>query len=181
MPIRVKDIMSKPVLKIDSESGVDLAGRLMAKARNDSVIIVRKGSPIGILTDSDLIKKVIAKNAKPASIKVKNLMSGPLVAVRPDDTVLEASRKMKRNNLKRLPVIENGKLIGIISTTDIARTVPEMADMLEYKLRTKDLPMSIKESATGGVCDSCDNYSQDLRIKNGQWLCGTCRDELETD
>lgn len=181
MPILVKDIMSRPVLKIDFEATAELAGKIMAKARNDSVLVVRKGNPIGILTDSDLIKKVIAKNIKPASIKVNKLMSEPLVTITPEDTVLEASRKMKRNNIKRIPVISKGNLIGIISTTDIARTVPEMVDMLEYKLKTKELPTIIKETITAGVCDACDNYSEDLEIKNGQWLCVTCREEMETD
>lgn len=180
MPILVKDIMSKPVLKIDVDANVDLAGKLMAKARNDSIIVVRKGKAVGILTDSDLIKKVVGKDIKPSSAKVGKTMSEPLVTIPPEATVLEASRKMKRNNLKRLPVISGGKLIGIISTTDIARTVPEMEDMLEYKLKTKDLPVAIKDT-TSGICDSCDNYSEELVMKNDQWLCSDCLDESEPE
>jgi len=66
MPILVKDIMSKPVQKIDSDANVELAGRNMAKARIDSIIVVKKGNAVGILTDSDLIKKIVAKNIKPS-------------------------------------------------------------------------------------------------------------------
>jgi CBS domain-containing protein len=180
MAITVKDIMSRPVLKVDVSYTVEAAGKLMAKARNDSILVVKKGKPIGIMTDSDLIKKVIAKNIKPSSIKIEKLMSTPLVSVEPETTVLEASRKMKRNNLKRLPVISNGILIGIISTTDIARTVPEMADILEFKLKTKDNIVEIKDT-TSGICDSCENYSNELMIKEGQWLCEDCRQEIEED
>ena len=181
MPIFVKDIMSKPVQKIDLDAGVELAGKIMAKARIDSIIVVRKGKPIGILTDSDLIKKVIAKNITPASVKVGKVMSEPLVSITPEETVLEASRKMRRNNIKRLPVISKGSLVGILSTTDIARTVPEMVDMLEYKLKSKDIPTIIKETTTSGVCDSCDNYSESLESKNGQWLCVDCIEETEPE
>lgn len=181
MPILVKDIMSRPVLTIDLNSSVDRAGKMMAKARNDSIIIVKDKKPIGILTDSDLIKKVIAKNVKPSLIKVKNLMSEPLVSVTPETTILEASRKMKKSNIKRLPVISDGKLVGIISTTDIARTVPEMVDMLEYKLKTKEFPAEIREEITSGICDNCDNYSGNLKNVNDQWLCEECREELKSE
>ena len=181
MPILVKDIMSKPVQKIDLDDNVEFAGKVMAKARIDSIIVVKGGNPIGILTDSDLIKKIVAKNIKPSSIKVGKIMSEPLVTTTPEDTVLEASRKMKRNNIKRIPVISKGHLVGILSTTDIARTVPEIEDMLEYKLKTKDAPTIIKEHQTSGICDSCDNYSENLESKNGQWLCVTCVEELESE
>jgi len=181
MPILVKDIMSKPVQKIDSDANVELAGRAMAKARIDSIIVIKKNNPVGILTDSDLIKKIVAKNIKPASIKVGKVMSEPLVSIAPEETVLEASRKMRRNNIKRLPVISKGNVVGIISTSDIARTVPEMVDMLEYRIKSKELPTIIKESTTSGICDSCDNYSENLESKNGQWLCVNCIEEAESE
>lgn len=181
MPILVKDIMSKPVLKIDLDANIELAAKIMARARNDSLLVIKNGKPIGILTDSDLIKKVVAKNVKPSTIKVKKLMSAPLVSANPEETILEASRKMKRNNLKRLPVISKGKVVGIISTTDIARTVPEIQDMLEYKLKTKEFPMEIKEKATAGICETCGNYSEELKTASGQWVCENCRDELKSE
>jgi len=181
MPVLVKDIMSKPVLKIDSEEVVELAGKLMAKARNNSIVVIRSGKPIGILTDSDLIKKVVAKNIKPSAIRVKDVMSRPLVMVLPDETVLDASRKMRRNNLKRLPVISDGKLVGLISTTDIAKTIPEMEDMLEWKLKTREFPTEIKENMTSGICDICGNYSEELKIKDEQWMCEDCREETESE
>jgi CBS domain-containing protein len=181
MPIIVKDIMTKPVLKVDLNTNAKAAGELMAKTRKDSLIIIKNNKPIGILTDSDLIKKVVAKNIKPTSVKVKDLMSRPLVSVKPEETILDASRKMKRSNIKRLPVISDGKAVGLISTTDIARTTPEMVDILEYKLKSKDQPAEIKEEQTSGICDSCGNYSEELEDVDDQWLCEDCREELKTE
>jgi len=179
MTILVKDIMSKPVLKIDYNASVERAGKEMAKNRKYAILVVKKGNPVGILTDSDLIKKVVAKNKKPSSIKVKDLMSAPLVSVTPETSVLDASRKMKRNNLKRLPIISENKLVGIISTTDIARTVPEMIDILEFKLKPKEFPPKILEEETSGICDSCDNYSENLKLIDNQWLCDDCQEDVE--
>lgn len=178
MVILVKDIMVKP-LTIDANKNAKSAGELMRKTRRDSLIVVKNKRPIGIVTDSDLIKKIIAKNKKPSSIKVRAIMSRPLVTSKPSDTILEATRKMKRNNIKRLPVLDKGKIVGSLSLSDIARSSPEMIDLLEYKLKMRELPTEIKERFTSGICDSCGNYSDDLRNISDKWLCESCREEAE--
>lgn len=178
MVILVKEIMNKP-LTIDLNKNVKIAGEIMRKTRRDAIIAVRNNKPVGLLTDSDLIKKIIAKNIKPSSIKVKKAMSKPLVAIGPDATIVEAARKMKRSNIKRLLVIDNKKLIGIISLSDIARSSPDMIDLLEYKLKMREMPTEIRERFTSGICDSCSNYSDDLKNSDGQWMCEDCREEAE--
>ncbi|MEM7821740.1 MAG: CBS domain-containing protein [Candidatus Aenigmatarchaeota archaeon] len=179
MPIYVKDIMVKPVITIDQEKTVKQAGELMKKTRRGCVLITRKGKLVGILSDSDIIKRVIAKNLLPSKVKVKEIMSSPLITIGPDEDVLSAVRKMKKNNIHRLPVVSGGKLVGIISLSDIAKTSPEMLDLLEYRIKMKSYEPEIKEKTTSGICDSCDNYSDDLQNVNGQWLCESCREEFE--
>jgi CBS domain-containing protein len=176
--ILVKDIMVKP-LTIDENKNVRFIGELMRKTRRDSVVVIKDRKPIGIVTDSDLVKKIIAKNKKPSSITVKEIMSRPLVTTKPDDTILEATRKMKRSNIKRLPVLDKSKLVGILCLSDIARSSPEMIDLLEYKLTMRELPTEIKERSTSGICDVCGDYSDDLKNVNGQWLCEDDREEAE--
>lgn len=178
MVILVKDIMVKPIT-IDANKNVKFAGELMKKTRRDAVIVVKNRKPIGIVTDSDLIKKIIAKNKKPSSIKVKAIMSRPLVTTKTNDTILEATRKMKRSNIKRLPVLDGGKLVGCLSLSDIARSSPEMIDLLEYKLKMRELPTEIRERFTSGSCEVCGNYSDDLRNINNKWQCESCREEAE--
>ena len=178
MVILVKDVMVKP-LTIDESKTVKHAGELMRKTRRDAVIVVKNKKPVGIVTDSDLIKKIIAKNQKASSVLIKSIMSKPLVVARPDETVLDATRKMKKSNIKRLPVIDKNKLVGIVSLSDIARSSPEMIDLLEYKIKMKEMPTEIRESITSGICDSCENYSDDLKNVNGKWLCEACREEEE--
>lgn len=180
MPILVKDIMSRPVYTVDVDKTAKDAGELIRKTRRGCVIIVKDGNPVGIVTDSDLIKKVVAINAKADQLEIRDMMSKPLVVVRPDDDILIAVRKMKKSNIHRLPVIgEQGKIIGLISLSDIAKTSPEMLDLLEYRLKMKEMPTEIREELTYGVCDSCGNLSGDLRKVGDQWLCESCRDELE--
>ena len=179
MAILVKDVMVKPVLSIDFNKTAKNAGEILRRTRRDSLIVTKNGKPIGIVTDTDLIKKVVAKNSVPAKIRVKNIMSKPLVVISKENNILEATRKMKRNNIKRLAVVEKGRLIGIVSLSDIARNSPEVIDLLEFKLQTKEMPTTIREKSTSGICDNCGNYSSDLENVNDQWICESCREETD--
>jgi len=181
LPIYVRDVMNKKILTLDVNKNIKNAAELMNKIRQYEVVITKNNKPIGIVTDSDIIKKVVAKNLKPSSVKIKKLMRGPLVTVHTDETVLDASRKMKRNSIKRLPVVEHGKLVGMLTLSEIARTCPEMIDLLEWKLKMRESEKEpiITERSTSGICDSCSVYSDDLRNKDDQWICETCREETE--
>lgn len=179
MAILVKDVMIKEVLKIDLEKTAKNAGEIMRRTRRDSLVVTKSGKPVGIVTDTDLIKKVVARNLLPAKIKIKGIMSSPLVVIAKENSILDATRKMKRNNIKRLIVTDDGKLVGILSLSDIARNSPEVIDLLEFKLETKEAPTTIREKATSGICDNCGNYSSDLENANDQWTCESCREEAE--
>jgi CBS domain-containing protein len=179
MPLLVKDIMSKPVVKIDESKSAKVAGELMKKFRKGSLIVVSKDKPVGIITDSDMVKKIVAKNLKAGQVKLRDIMSKPLVTVKPGDDILVAVKKIKKSNIRRLPVIDRGKIVGMVSVYDIARTSPEMANLLEYRLKMRERPFEIKEEFTSGICDSCGNYNDDLKNINDQWLCESCREEME--
>jgi CBS domain-containing protein len=179
MVIIVKDIMTKKVVAIDGEKSAKQAGELMAKTRRGSIIVTRKNKPVGIISDSDLIKRIVAKNLPSSKVKIKNVMSKPLITIKPEDEILLAVKKMKTSNIHRLPVVVEGRIVGMVSLTDIARTSPEMVDLLEYRLKMKETPFAIKEKFTSGVCDSCGNYSDDMINIDDQWLCEDCREEAE--
>lgn len=178
MAVLVKDIMSHP-RTIDINKNIKSAGELMTKYRINTLIVVKNRHPVGLITDSDLIKKVIAKNIKPSSLKIRGVMSRPLVSVEPRQTAIEAVRKMKKSNIKRLIVLDKGKLVGIITLSDIARNSPEMKELLDYKLKMKEFTPAIRERFTSGLCDYCGNYTDDLKNANGRWLCEMCMEELK--
>jgi signal-transduction protein with cAMP-binding, CBS, and nucleotidyltransferase domain len=178
MPILVKDVMSSPALTIDYNKSVRDAAKLMTKTRKKFLIATKRGKAVGIISDTDILINVVAKNRKGTELKVKNIMSFPIVAVSPEDTILDAVRKIKRNNIHRLPVISKGRVLGVISLSDIARASSEMIDLLEYRLKMKRRPIVFRERETVGFCQSCGNYSENLKSKTGIWICQECR-ELE--
>lgn len=179
MTVFVKDVMSSPVITIDSKKNALEAARLMRKRRKGFLVVLEKNKPTGVISDSDIIDEIVLKGKKAASIKIESFMQEPIVTVDPNDDLLVASRKMKDNNIHRLPVVSNGKIVGLISLTDIARTSPEMVDLLEYRLKMKVAPFGIKEKTTMGICDDCDNFSESLQNIEGEWVCDDCREERE--
>lgn len=120
----VSEIMTKGAVTVKQESNptaLDIA-QVMAKSRTGSVIITRAGKPSGIITERDLLKKVSAKDKKPAEIPALQIMSSPVIAVKAYDSVDTAAALMAEKKIKRLAVLEeDGSLAGVISATDIAK------------------------------------------------------------
>lgn len=174
--ILVKDIMTKPAVKIDYNKTVQQAAKEMAKHRVGSIIIIKNKNPIGIITETDLNKKVVAPAKDPRKLKILDIMSSPVVFSHPNEDIVAAVEKMERHKVKRLPVISKGKIVGIITNTDIARSSPEMIDILNFRLKMRSKLPSIKETSTSGLCEVCGGYSNDLRFIDDQWICENCRE-----
>ncbi len=182
MPILVKDVMSRPAVTIDHKKSAKVAGNAMRKNRKGFLVVTKKGKPVGVLSDSDLINKIVAKGKDPAKLKVEDLMSSPIVTVLPLEEIMGVIKKMKKNNIHRLPVVDKGKVLGIVSLTDIARSSPDMYYLLEYRQKMKEQPFTLKEKVTSGICDSCGNFSDNLKeTQDSRWFCETCRDEFESE
>ena len=181
MPIFVKDIMNKPVYTIDQKKSAKDAAVLIKRIRRGFLIVTNKRKPVGVLSDSDLIKQIIAANKRPSKIKIKDIMTKRFVSVTPDVDILDAVRKMREGKVHRLPVITNGKVVGVLSLTDIAKTSPELINLLETRLEMKEEPYETQTEHTAGMCDNCDNFSDDLQKVGDRWLDEDCREELEAE
>ncbi len=182
MPISVKELMSKPAVTIDYKNSAKTAGTKMREHRKGFLVVTKDGRPIGTVSDSDLIEKIVAKGKLSSQIVVEKLMSKPIVYAEPDDDVNDVVGKMKKNNIHRLPVIKHGKVVGVISLTDIAKSSPEMSYLLEYRNKMKRKEFSLKERITSGICGDCGNFSDHLKeTSSGEWMCEPCRDELESE
>ena len=117
---KVKDIMTKTVITIDANRTVTEATALMTEKNVSNLIVMDNNTPTGIVTERDFVRKVLAKN-KPSTTKISEIMSTPLRVIDPDAPIKEAARKMIRKGIRRLPVMQDNKLVGIITTTDIAK------------------------------------------------------------
>ena len=114
----VRDIMTKSVISVDSSITVNEAAKMMEDAKVGAVIVMENNTPIGIVTDRDFAIKVVA-HAYQIITPVKQIMSSPLIATSPDETVLMAADLMYTRDIRKLPVIDNEQVVGILTATDL--------------------------------------------------------------
>ena len=182
----VKDIMSSPVVALDEDSTSNKVATLMDENALGCVIITNKaGKPVGIITERDLVVRVLAKNLVPDAIKAKEIMTSPLVTIQSEATISEAARRMSGMDIRRLGVIYKGNLVGLISSKDILGVMPELIEIIQERTRIEDAAeaeenMVVEETPLSGYCDRCGVFSQNLKDVNGENLCEDCRIELET-
>ena len=123
--MRVKDLMHEAV-KVSAAHSVAEAAAFMEKKLSGSALVEDSGKIVGIITERDILKKVVARNKNPSSVIVGDVMSGLLITIEADEDILEASRKMDEHRIRRLIVTENGKMVGKITANSISRNVRYM-------------------------------------------------------
>jgi len=116
----VRDIMKKNVISIDSSMTVNDAAKMMDDASIGAIVVLENGIAIGIITERDLVRRIIAKG-KPLSTSVKAAMSSPLIVINPDDTVWELAQLMKTRRIHRVPAVQDSRLVGMVTTSDVVR------------------------------------------------------------
>jgi CBS domain-containing protein len=116
--ITVKDIMTKSVISVDSTMTVNEAAKMMEDAKVGAVIVMENNTPVGIVTDRDFAVKIVA-HAYQITTPVKQIMSSPLIATSSDETVLMVADLMHTRNIRKLPVIDNDQVVGMITSTDL--------------------------------------------------------------
>ncbi len=182
----VKDVMSSPVITIDEKAPANRSAVLMEKNNLGCVVVTNKeGKPLGIITERDLVVRILAKNLKPDSLKSTEVMTSPLITMEPEATIAEAARRMSRLDIRRLGVIYKGQLVGLISSKDILAVTPELIETIQEKtlIESENRMEEVKESAAplAGNCDHCGSWSDDLEEVDGELLCEDCRVELESE
>ena len=116
----VHDIMKKNVISIDSSMTVQDAAKMMDDASIGAIVVLENGIAVGIVTERDLARRVVAKGKSPTT-NVKEVMSSPLIVISPDDTVWELAQLMKVRRIHRVPAVKDNKLVGIATTSDFVR------------------------------------------------------------
>ncbi len=118
--VTVENLMTKKALTIDAQKTVFEAAQLMSQKEVGDLIVVDNEMPVGIVTERDFVRRVIAKG-RAVDMKVSDVMSKPLITIGPDASLKEAARKMGKHKIRRLPVMKEHKLVGIIVVGDFAR------------------------------------------------------------
>jgi len=133
--MKVRDIMTSPIIAEDEDTLVTEIAKDMAELGIGSVVITSEGKPAGIITERDLALKVLLKDRKASEVKAKEIMSSPLITIEPETSVEEACELVAKEGIKRLPVVENDALIGIVSVRNILTKKPEYVKRFHPEVR----------------------------------------------
>jgi CBS domain-containing protein len=177
----VRDVMSSPVIAMGEDAPANRVAELMDKHNLGCIIVTNKeGKPLGIITERDLVVRVLAKNAKPDTLKANEVMTSPLITIEPDATISDAARKMSKLDIRRLGVVYKKQITGLLSSKDILGVMPELIEIIQERARIENENAEKEETTAppAGYCDHCEAWSDDLKQHNGEFLCEDCRVEL---
>jgi CBS domain-containing protein len=121
MSYYVKDYMDKEFPTLEIEASVIDAAKLLVAKNKGYVIVLEKGKPYGMVTEFDLVTKILAAEKDPKRVELKQIASTPLITIDPDEDLLKASELMHEKGIKRLPVVKQGVIYGVITATNIAQ------------------------------------------------------------
>jgi malate dehydrogenase (oxaloacetate-decarboxylating) len=133
--ILVKDLMSTNVNVFENESAVDEVVKAMSDCDVDYVIVVQSRKPTGIITERDVIVRMLTQGLDPNVVIARAIYTNPLVTIEETATVEEAAKLMKEWKIKHLPVTRNGKIAGMLTYLDIAFNVPELLPAMKELYR----------------------------------------------
>ncbi len=171
--VPVLEVMSQTPLVISPEDTVDRAANLMRTKDVGSLIVVEGGMPSGIITERDIVTKVAAAGLSPREVKVRDVMTAPVIAIHSHAEVAEAARVMSDRKIRRLAVVDGGKLVGVITENDILQIWPHLIEVTREYAR---LGFDEEARKIEGHCEACGVYSTGLALDRKLLVCPECRE-----
>jgi len=145
--LKVEDVMVEDVVTVDADTSVKKAVALMNKYEIGCLIVTKRGKPVGIVTERDMLTRVLAENRNPEETHIADIGSRPLVFAEPDMDLEEAARLMFKMKVKKLPVLSDGRLVGLVTLTDLARFQPQIIKILRKIQASEAAPKRMKKVA----------------------------------
>jgi len=122
--LEVKDVMTYPAITEDEDVSIAAISKCMKRSGIGSVVITKEGNPVGVVTDRDIVIKVIMTNRNPDTVKTKEIMASPLVTIEVGASIMGACKVLIEKGIRRLLVIDDGELVGIVSLRNILTGEP---------------------------------------------------------
>ena len=143
--LKVKDVMVTDLVTVKADISVKKAVKVMNDFEIGCLIVVENGEAVGIVTERDILKRIVVESRDPEKTLVGEVMSKPLIVTSPETSLEEAIESMFKHKIKKLPVVEGGKLVGLVTFTDIARIQPVMEKILRKLMEKYEVPRRISK------------------------------------
>ncbi|MEK6936912.1 MAG: CBS domain-containing protein [Nanoarchaeota archaeon] len=172
--VRVEEAMTKNPVVVNTSISISECAKIMEDNKVGSVI-VKEGNLLGIITEEDIVRKVVSKKLSTDGVTTKNIMESNLFTISGKEDIYDALMLMKDKKISHLPVVQNGELIGFLTIKDILKIQPRLSEMVveSFDIREEDKKSELFKKKIEGECDSCKNFSN-LHYDNSKWVCDEC-------
>jgi CBS domain-containing protein len=144
MSLKVEDVMIENVITVDEDATVMEAVEIMNENEIGCLVVMKGNKPVGIITERDMLKRALAESRNPEKTKVNEVMTTPIITTTPTTVLEDAAKLMFEKNLKKLPVVAEGKLVGLVTLTDLARFQPKIIRLLK-RIIDKNTPKRMRK------------------------------------
>ncbi len=177
---KVGDAMTQSPITISPEASVKDCAKKMAEMQVESLVVKKGKELVGIITDIDLVERVVAKGLNADRTRVRDVMVSKLITITPEKDIYDAIVLMKKRDIRQLPVIspkDKKILLGYVTMKDILKIEPSLFDMIvdEFELREEKRKLS-RTGLKEGICQICGKYSDDVSVVDEVLMCEHCRE-----
>ena len=177
----VHDCMTTKPISVSPDASLEECAKVMVRNHVGAVVIKERHESKGLITEQDIVRKAIAKGINPLTKKVKDFMEIKLITISPHDDIYDALIKMRDSNIRHLPVVDNGKMIGLLTLKDILKIEPQLFELLveKFELREATRKPINRIISNEAICQGCGAYVEDVKKVKGSLLCERCAKEQD--
>jgi CBS domain-containing protein len=175
---KVLDAMTTNPIVVKPGVSLKECAKIMDKEHVGSLVVKDNGSVLGIITEQDIVRKLVAKGINPIDQKVDEYMESKLETIGPGVDIYEALTRMRDVNIRHLPVVDNGEMVGLLTLKDILKIEPQLFDLLveDFNIR-EETRKPIDTVTKEGICQSCGAFSDELKCIGNTLVCTICAKE----
>jgi len=175
--ISVRDAMTTHPVTCTPELSIHDAVKLMVEHHVGSLLVVKDSELLGVFTEKDILTKIILPGKDSSKVTLGNIMTTNIFSLGPEADISNAADLMVKKDIRRVPVLENGKLVGLVTEKDLLRISPSIIETLVLKKQIKEITRKpVKVKNVQGHCDVCENFSDELIPFNDGFICPDCFD-----
>ncbi len=163
----VRDAMTESFVKLSPRTASSEAAKIMADSDADCILVIKDGKPVGIVTASDFLRRIVAEGKNANEIPLRKIMSSPVITIDVQRNLSEALAKLSSTAVKRLVALDGEEIAGIVTSVDVLSYAEELAE-------------SEEEREIGpSMCEICGGYFEVLSEVDGKFVCEDCKEMLE--
>jgi len=178
---KVCDAMTERPFSIPQTATVEHCAKQMDANHIGGILVKDNGKLLGILTEQDIVRRVIAKGLQPNKTPVAEVMEKQMVTIAPDQDVYDALILMRDLNIRHLPVMDKGHMLGLLTLKDVLKIQPQLFELLvdRFEIREADRKPVFQYRKSEGICELCGEYDEEVKEVDGSVVCRKCRKEAK--